>query len=44
MAYPTTNIAWRDYYAARWERVGRASLLQLALYYHFEALRVGEIQ
>lgn len=43
-SWSKTNIQWRDYYAARWERAGRDSLLQLALFYHFEALRTGEIE
>lgn len=42
MQYPTTNVAWRDYYARRWERAGRESLLQLALFYHFIACMKGE--
>jgi hypothetical protein len=41
MPYPNSNAGWVAYYARRWERAGRDSLLQLALFYEF--MRLMEI-
>jgi hypothetical protein len=42
VATPMTHEGWVTYYAKRWCRHGRSSLLQLALYYEF--LRLMEME